>query len=166
MSVVWLVLLVAVQRLVELQLSRRNEARLVAAGAVEAGASHYPLFVALHAAWLAALLLTVPWDRPAATWPLAAFFALQPLRCWCIRSLGERWTTRVLVVPGAAAVRRGPYRWLRHPNYLVVVLEIALLPLAFGAVGLALAFSLANALLLAWRIRVEERTLRAAGTFR
>lgn len=162
MSIVWIVLLVAVQRLLELQLSRANELRLRAAGAVEFGAAHYALFVLLHAAWLLALLLAVPWDRPGHPWLLGAFFALQPLRYWCIRSLGGRWTTRVLVLPGSPRIRRGPYRWLRHPNYLIVALEITLLPLAYGAIRLALGFSLANALLLAWRIRVEERALGSA----
>jgi methyltransferase len=161
-SIVWIVLLVAVQRLLELQLSRANEVRLRAAGAIERGAAHYPLFVLLHTAWLVALLVAVPWNRPGNPWLLGAFFALQPLRYWCIRSLGGRWTTRVLVLHGAPRVRHGPYRWLRHPNYLIVALEIALLPLAYGAIRLALGFSLANALLLAWRIRVEERALRSA----
>lgn len=162
MSVVWIVLLVAAQRLLELRLSRRHEARLVAAGAVEFGAAHYPLFVLLHGGWLAALLFAVPWERPGHPWLLGAFFALQPLRCWCIRSLGGRWTTRVLVLPGAPPVRHGPYRWLRHPNYVVVTLELALLPLAYGMAAVALLAGLANALLLRHRVAVEERALRAA----
>lgn len=162
MSVVWAVLLVALQRLWELWLSRRHEAILRARGAVEYGAGDYPLFVLLHAGWLLGLLLAVPWDRPGEPILLLAYLALQPLRLWCIHSLGTRWTTRVLVLPGVPPVARGPYRWLRHPNYLVVTLELALLPLAFGAIALALLVSLANALLLRRRIRVEDRALAEA----
>ena len=153
------VALVALQRLAELWVARRNTARLLARGAVEHGAGHYPLLVALHAAWLLALVLLVPGDR----WPepvlLGLFLLLQPLRLWCIGSLGGRWTTRVIVPPGEPPLRRGPYRWLSHPNYLIVATEILLLPLAFGAWGIALVFSLLNALVLAWRIRVESAAL-------
>jgi len=154
-----IVLLVAVQRLGELLLARRNDRRLRAEGAVEHGRGHYPLLVALHAGWLAAIFLAVPPERPP-SWPLLALFAaMQAARVWVIVSLGRFWTTRVLVAPGQALVRRGPYRWLRHPNYVVVVAEIALLPLVFGAWKIAVAFSIANGLLLAWRIHVEERAL-------
>ncbi len=153
------VALVAAQRLAELAWSRRNERHLRALGAVEHGNGHYPVIVLLHAAWLVALLLAVPRQGPV-HWPLlAAFLALQPLRLWTIAALGDFWTTRVLTLPAAPLVRRGPYRWLRHPNYLIVAAEIALLPLAFGAWRLALAFSLANALVLRHRIRVEEAAL-------
>jgi methyltransferase len=152
--------LVTLQRLGELWLSARNERRLRKAGAVEVGRSHYPLMVTLHAAWLVGLWL-LAWDRPADWWLIAAYAVLQIARYWVIVSLGERWTTRVLVLPGAPLVRNGPYRFLRHPNYVVVALEIALLPLAFGLVGLAALFSFANAALLAWRIHVEDRALKA-----
>lgn len=163
MSLVWLVaLLVAGQRLGELAWSRRNEARLRARGAVEHGRGHYPLFVLLHAFWLVALPLSAPATARPDPWLLGAFLALQPVRLWCIAALGERWTTRVLVPPGAPLVARGPYRVLRHPNYLVVALEIPLLPLAFAAVLPALVFGLLNLALLAWRIRVEEAALRPA----
>ena len=153
------VALVALQRLVELAWSRRNERRLRARGAKEVGAAHYPVIAALHAGWLAALALAVPADAPADWWLLGLYLALQPLRYWAIASLGDRWTTRILVPPGEAPVRRGPYRWLRHPNYLVVALEIPLLPAAFGALELAAAFGVVNFALLAWRIRMEERAL-------
>ena len=158
------VLLVALQRLGELVVARRNTKRLLAAGAVERGRGHYPLIVALHAAWLASLPLVVPPDRwPSLPW-LILFLALQPLRAWAISSLGGRWTTRILVLPGAAPVSRGPYRWLRHPNYVVVALEILALPLAFGAPAHALLFSVLNAaLLLLVRIPAEERALAGAG---
>ncbi len=157
------VLLVAAQRLVELVVARRNTARLLARGAVEHGARHYPLIVLLHAAWLLTLPAVVPADRWPDPWLLGLFVLLQPLRAWVIASLGGRWTTRVIVLPGAAPVRHGPYRWLRHPNYLVVAAEIALLPAAFGAWAHALLFSALNAAMLAWRIRVEEAALDAPG---
>lgn len=150
---------VAALRLVELAWSRRNERRLRARGGIEVGARHYPLFILLHAGWLVALWLTVP----AATEPnaplIAVFLALQVARVWVIASLGPYWTTRIITVPGAALVRRGPYRWLRHPNYVVVTLEITILPLAFGAWPVAVAFSVFNALLLRHRIGVEEAAL-------
>ena len=159
-----LLALVTAQRLFELVLARRNTRRLLAEGAVERGRGHYPLIVALHAAWLATLPLVVPPDRwPSLPW-LLLFLALQPVRVWAISSLGGRWTTRILVLPGAAPVRRGPYRWLRHPNYVVVALEILALPMAFGAPAHALLFSLLNAaLLLLVRIPAEERALATAG---
>ncbi len=156
MSILWVVGLIALQRLWELLHAARNSRRLRAAGAVEHGAAHYPLFVLLHGGWLAGLLLVVPWERPGDPWLLLAYLALQPLRLWAIRSLGPFWTTRVLVLPGSTPVRRGPYRWLRHPNYAIVALEIPLLPLAYGVPGLALLFGGPNILLLAWRIRVED----------
>ena len=154
-----LVLLVAAQRLAELAFARRNARRLLAAGGVERGAGHYPLFMLLHGAWLAAIFLLVPDDAPV-LWPLLAIYALLQLgRAWVIASLGRYWTTRVITLPGAPLVRRGPYRFLRHPNYLVVAGEIAVLPLAFGAWEIAILFSLANAVLLAHRIRVEDTAL-------
>ena len=152
-------LLVAAQRLGELAYARRNTKRLMAAGGVEHGAGHYPLIVALHGGWLAALLVLVPPDAPASWGLLAGYALLQLGRLWIIVSLGARWTTRVIALPGARRVRRGPYRFLRHPNYLVVALEIPLLPLAFGAWQMALGFGLANLALLAHRIRVEARAL-------
>lgn len=154
-----IVLLVALQRLGELVYARRNEWRLRARGAVEHGARHYPLIVGLHAVWLLAIFLLVPADA-AILWPaLIAFLVLQGLRVWTVASLGAHWTTRVLVLPGAAPVRRGPYRWIKHPNYLIVAGEIALLPLAFGAWQITLVFTALNALILAWRIRVEDAAL-------
>jgi methyltransferase len=159
----WLVGFLVIQRLAELGWARRNTARLRAAGAVEFGAAHYPLMVALHVGWLLALAV-YSYGHDVAGWGLAAFVVLQAARLWVIASLGARWTTRVIVVPGSAAVRHGPYRWLRHPNYWVVALEIAVVPLALGLPWLALVFSLLNAALLAWRIRVENRALAWAQT--
>lgn len=153
------VLLVAVQRLGELVLARRNTQRLLARGGVEHGRRHYPLFVLLHGGWLLALFLFTPADAPV-IWPLmGVFLLLQGLRVWVVASLGPFWTTRVVTVPGVPLVCRGPYRWLRHPNYLVVIGEIAVLPLAFGQVALAVLFSILNLALLAHRVRIEERAL-------
>lgn len=153
------VALVAIQRIAELVYAGRNTRRLLAAGGIEHGAGHYPLFVALHGSWLAALILTVPPGLQPNLTLLLVFLLLQLARVWVVASLGRYWTTRIITLPGAPLVKRGPYRFLRHPNYLVVALEIATLPLAFGAVGLALGFSAANALLLWHRIRVEEAAL-------
>jgi methyltransferase len=163
-----LVVLVALQRLAELALSRRHERRLRSRGAVEVGAGHYPWMVALHAAFLASCLAEVwllarPFVPALAAIALAVLVAATALRIWTLRTLGGRWTTRVLVLPGAALVTGGPYRHLRHPNYLAVVLEVAALPLVHTAWATALAFSAANALLLRVRIRVEERALDGAG---
>ncbi len=152
-------LLVAAQRLGELAYARRNTKHLMAAGGVEHGARHYPLMVALHGGWLAALIALVPPDAPPGWGLLGGYALLQVGRLWIIVSLGARWTTRVIALPGAPLVRRGPYRFLRHPNYLIVALEIPLLPLAFGAWQIALGFGAANLALLAHRIRVEARAL-------
>jgi len=158
----WLVGFVAVQRVSELIYARSNTTRLRAEGGVEFGASHYPLIVALHALWLVGLWLLGS-DRPVVWWWLVAFIVLQVCRLWVIASLGRRWTTRVIVLPGAPPVARGPYRWFRHPNYFVVALEIAVVPLALGLPVYALAFSLANAAILIYRVRVENEAM-AAGT--
>lgn len=147
-----------IQRLAELGYARRNESRLRAKGAREVGARHYPLIVALHAAWLASLA-AFGWNQPVSAPWLAAFVALQLFRLWTLASLGERWTTRVLVLD-APLVARGPYRFMRHPNYALVVAEIAVAPLALGLSGVAVVFSALNAAALTWRIRVEDRALR------
>jgi methyltransferase len=154
--------LVALQRLGELAYARRNDRRLRAAGGIEYGRRHYPVLIAVHAAWLAAIAGLIP-AAAAPAWPwLGAYLVLQGLRVWTVASLGPYWTTRVIVVPGAPDVRRGPYRWLKHPNYLVVAGEIAVLPLVFGAWPIALVFTLANAAVLARRIRVEEQARAGA----
>jgi methyltransferase len=154
-----IVLLVAAQRVIEVAYARRNERRLRAAGGIEVGRRHYPLFFLLHGAWLLALLIFAPPDAPI-YWPLLILFAgLQVARLWVIATLGPAWTTRIITVPGAPLITRGPYRWTRHPNYLIVAAEIAVLPLAFGAWAIAGVFSIANALLLAHRIRTEDRAL-------
>lgn len=153
------VALVAIERLVELWYAQRNTRALLEDGGVEVGGNHYPLIVALHAAWLIAILATVPADAAASVPLLVLFLILQGFRAWVLLSLGRFWTTRVITVPGAPLVRRGPYRFVRHPNYVVVAAEIAVLPLVFGAWVVAIAFSALNAALLAWRISVEDQAL-------
>jgi methyltransferase len=155
----WIVAIVALLRIVELLYAGRNTRRLLARGGVEFARAQYPWFVALHAAWLLSLLVFIPADT-SPNWYLLGVFALaQVARVWIIATLGSFWTTRVITLPGAPLVRRGPYRFLRHPNYAIVCIEIAVLPLAFGAWPIALFFSLANAGLVAWRIRVEDAAL-------
>jgi methyltransferase len=160
MSVLHAVLaFVVVQRLFELALAAANTGRLRRLGGIEIDRLGYPVFVALHTAWLASIALLVP-AAAAPSWLLLGLFGvLQVGRLWVIATLGRRWTTRLVVLPQAAPVRAGPYRFFRHPNYLIVVGEIAVLPLAFGAVGIASVFSIANAVLLARRIRLEDRAL-------
>jgi methyltransferase len=153
--------LVTLQRLGELLVARRNTARLIADGGVERGADHYPLMVSLHAAWLIGLWV-LAWDRPANLAWLAAYLVLELLRIWVLASIGRRWTTRIIVVPGEALVRKGPYRFVPHPNYLVVAGEIAVLPLVFGLGVYALVFSALNAAMLWLRIRAEDAALRDA----
>ena len=157
--VLWILALVAVQRLGELWLARTNAERLIAHGAREVGAAHYPLFIALHSSWIVAILLTTPWlSQP--NWPLIGVFALmQFARFWVVASLGPYWTTRIITVDAAPLVRRGPYRWVRHPNYWVVSIEILVLPLAFGNWPVAALWTVLNALLLRHRIRIEEGAL-------
>jgi methyltransferase len=126
---------------------------------VEVDAGAYPLFVLLHAGWLASLAVFVPAET-VPNWPLIGLFAVLQLgRIWVIVSLGRYWTTRIISLPTAPLVRAGPFRYLRHPNYLLVAAEIAVLPLAFGAVAVAATFSVLNLALLARRIRIEERVL-------
>ncbi|RZJ01775.1 MAG: hypothetical protein EON90_01845 [Brevundimonas sp.] len=157
----WLVLgLVAAQRLWELWLADRNTKRLLAEGAVEVGPAHYPLFVVLHASWLAAIAIVTPWTAVPNLWWLALYVLLQFGRLWVISTLGRFWTTRIITLPGAPLETRGPYRYIRHPNYVVASLEILVLPLVFGQVWIALVWSVANALLVAWRIRIEDRALQ------
>jgi methyltransferase len=154
-----LLALVALLRLAELVYAQRNTRALLAQGGIEVGRDHYAAIVLVHALWLMSLFIFVPADA-GISWPwLGVFLALQALRAWVIASLGPYWTTRIVTLPGAPLVRRGPYRFLRHPNYLVVAGEILVLPLVFGAWRIALVFTLLNLAVLTWRIRVEERAL-------
>ena len=150
--------LVTLERLGELALARRNTRRLLAEGASEHAPGHYPLIVALHASWLACLWW-LALRQPLQPLFLALFLLIEIGRLWVLASLGERWTTRIIVLPDAPLVRRGPYRFIDHPNYVVVIAEILVLPLAFGLWRTALVFSALNALLLTIRIRAENRAL-------
>jgi len=158
---VWVLALVAAQRLAELALAAANTRRLLARGGREVGRGHYPLFIALHVSWLVAIVVATPIDSQP-VWPLIWVFAgLQLMRIWVIATLGPYWTTRVITLDGAPVVRSGPYRFIRHPNYWVVVGEIAVLPLAFHAWAVAIVWSTLNALLLRHRIGVETAALAA-----
>jgi methyltransferase len=154
-----LLALVALQRLADLVVARRNTKRLMQAGATEIGAAHYPLIVSVHAAWLLALVawaVFVP-QHLSMLW-LLVYIALQVLRLWVMLTLGRFWTTRIIVPREMPLICRGPYRFLRHPNYVVVALEIAALPLVIGAWPLAIIFSLLNAAILKVRITAENRS--------
>jgi len=155
--------LVTAQRLGELVLARRNTRRLLAQGGYEVGAAHYPLIVALHAAWLAGLwylgVLHAPAGQAIEPLWLTVFVLLQLGRVWVIASLGGRWTTRIIVLRGAPLVRHGPYRFLSHPNYWVVAGELLILPLAFGLAWYGLVFTLLNAAMMWIRIRAEAAAL-------
>ncbi|NNE84966.1 MAG: hypothetical protein HKN28_13460 [Alphaproteobacteria bacterium] len=158
---VWHILLalIVLQRLIELMVARINTRKLLAAGGIEHGARHYPVMVALHTAWLVSLAVFISADAALNPLWFIVFLFLQGGRVWIITSLGRYWTTRVITVPGAPLVKRGPYRWLRHPNYVVVVAEIAVVPLIAGAWEIALVFSIANAALLWHRVRIENAAL-------
>jgi methyltransferase len=153
-----LLVLVTAQRLSELLIAKRNTAALLAQGGVEHGAGHYPVMVLLHAAWLIGLWLFAAGLEP--NLPLAGLYLLlQAFRVWTLASLGPRWTTRIVIVPGETLVAKGPYRFMRHPNYAVVIAEILVLPLVFGLHVYGLVFSALNLALLAVRIRAEEAAL-------
>jgi methyltransferase len=162
-----ILVLVALQRLAELVYAERNTAALKRRGAVEIGRAHYPLIVILHAAWLAAILLFLPASGVVNWLLLAVFIVLQLLRVWVLATLGPYWTTRIITLDAAPLVRRGPYRFVRHPNYLVVSAEILVLPLVFGEIWIAILFTVLNGLMLAWRIHQEDGALaerRALGS--
>ena len=153
-----LLVYLTVQRLTELWWAKENAARLMAAGGIEHGRSHLPLMILFHAAWLAGLWL-LAYDRPVQPFFLALFVVLQIARFWVLATLGRRWTIRIIVVPGERLVAQGPYRFLRHPNYAVVIGEIAVVPLALGLPAYALVFSVLNAGMLAIRITAENAAL-------
>ena len=165
-SLAWVAPVVAAQRLGELWLCRRNRLRLLARGGREIRPDTYKTMVALHVLYLLSLSWeSHPWRAPAdiRTWAcLAALAAVTALRYWAIASLGEYWNTRVVIVPGTHLVRTGPYRFLRHPTYLVIVLEFLLFPLLMRAHVTLVLFSLANLAALRQRIRIEEEALREA----
>jgi methyltransferase len=152
--------LVTLQRGGELVLSRYNTHRLLARGAVEIAPRHYLLIVAVHAAWLISLW-AFGHDQPVNIAALLLYLVLQGFRFWVMLTLGSRWTTRIIVLPGQPLVSAGPYRFLSHPNYTVVAGEIAVLPLVLGLPLLAVVFTILNAAVLAIRIRSENRALAA-----
>jgi methyltransferase len=161
---VLLVAAVGVERLTELVVAMRNARWAFAHGGIESGRGHYPVMAAMHTAFLVACIAEVAVaDRPFLPWlgwpMLALVAASQALRWWCVATLGHQWNTRVIVVPGLSLVSAGPYRWLRHPNYVAVVVEVAALPLVHTAWVTALVFTVVNAAILAVRIPVEERAL-------
>jgi methyltransferase len=153
--------IVTLQRLAELVISSDNTRKLLARGAVEVAARHYPLIVAVHAAWLISLW-ALGRNQPVNATAFLFYLVLQGFRFWVMRTLGPRWTTRIIVLPQQALVSAGPYRFLSHPNYAVVSLEIAVLPMALGLPLLAVIFSILNAAVLAVRIRAENRALAAS----
>lgn len=150
---------VTLQRLGELALARQNAAALLALGAREVAPGHYPLIVAVHAAWLACLWWLAP-GRDIQWFLIGLFVVLQLARVWVIRTLGPRWTTRIIILPGAPRIDTGPFRYLSHPNYAVVMAELVLLPLAFGLPGVAMLFFALNAVVLAIRITAENKALK------
>jgi methyltransferase len=150
--------LVTLQRAAELVISSRNTRELIARGAVEVAPRHYPLIVAVHAAWLIGLW-AFGHDQPVNIIILLFYVALQGFRFWVMQTLGPRWTTRIIVLPGEPLVSSGPYRFLSHPNYAVVAAEIAVLPLVLGLAWLAVIFTVLNTAVLAIRIRAENRAL-------
>lgn len=158
---VLLLLFVTLERLAELVLARRNTRALLAQGAVEHAPGHYPLIVLLHAAWLIGLWVFGASQPVSAFW-FAVFMLLQVARVWVLATLGPRWTTRIIVLPDVPLVAKGPYRFVSHPNYLVVIGEIAVLPLCFGLWWFAILFSLLNAAVLTIRIRAEGAALARA----
>jgi len=147
------------QRLGELVIARRNTAALMARGAREVGAGHYPVMVAMHSAWIAALVV-FGWNQPASLPWLALYAVLQVFRIWILGTLGARWTTRVIVLDGEALVARGPFRYVRHPNYMLVVAEIIVAPMVLGLWWVAVVWTVLNALMLRHRIAVEDDALR------
>jgi methyltransferase len=149
---------VTLERLTELLYARRNTRRLLERGAREHGAGHYPLIVAVHALWLATLWWLAPTRAVDLFW-LALFILVELMRAWVLSTLGPRWTTRIIALPNEPLVTGGPYRFVNHPNYWVVIAEIAVLPLVFGLWKVALIFTLLNAAVLTIRIRAENEAL-------
>lgn len=150
---------VVIQRLAELVYASANTRRLLSEGGQEHGARHYPLFIILHGGWLISIaLFAVPETQPS-LFLLNALIASQTFRFWTLASIGRWWTTRIISAPHFPRVKKGPYRFIKHPNYALVVVEIALLPFLLGAPAMAITFSVLNAALLWWRIRVENAVL-------
>ncbi|HWK22435.1 MAG TPA: isoprenylcysteine carboxylmethyltransferase family protein [Ureibacillus sp.] len=169
MFILLFILIVILQRIIEVIIAKRNEKRMLAAGAYEAGASHYPYMIALHVSFFISLLTeTFLFDRtisPIFLLLFPLFLLVQGLRVWCLASLGPFWNTKIIILPGANVVKKGPYNFIRHPNYLVVSIEILLLPLMFQAYFTAICFTLLNFAMLAVRIPTEEKALIEATNY-
>jgi len=164
-----ILILVILQRLTEVFIAKRNENWMLSQGAYEVGSSHYPYMVSLHVGFFLFLIIEVVTNHKnlSPLFPLLflLFIAVQALRIWCIRSLGSFWNTKILILPAAKVVRKGPYTFMRHPNYAVVCLEIILLPLMFQAYFTAFCFTLLNVTMLSVRIPIEEKALRDATNY-
>lgn len=159
---------VIIQRVVELFIAKRNEKVMLAKGAYEVGATHYPFMILLHVSFFVFLLIEVNFFKSIGTVNfnlLIVFLLLQMLRVWCLVSLGPFWNTKIIILPGAEVVVKGPYSFLRHPNYLVVCLEIAVLPLMFQAYVTAICFTILNVIILSIRIPIEEKALKEATNY-
>lgn len=158
------------QRLIELFVAKRNEKWMLGQGAFEVGAAHYPIMVTMHISFFISLLAEVVvlgrMLSPFWILLLGIFLLTQTARIWCLLLLGKFWNTKIIILPGAAVVRRGPYRWLRHPNYLIVGIELLVLPLLFGAYFTAVLYSLLNVWMLSVRIPAEEKALKEATDYR
>ena len=164
-----IITVVIIQRLVELMIARRNEKWMLRQGAYESGARHYPLMVMMHIAFFLSLLLEVSIGNRTLSpfWIalLTLFILAQVVRIWCLASLGRFWNTKIIILPGADVVKKGPYRFIRHPNYLIVTTELLVLPLLFSAYFTAILFSLLNVWMLSVRIPVEEKALKEATNY-
>ena len=159
---------VILQRLVELVIAKKNETSMLAKGAYEIGASHYKYMILLHASFFVSFLVEVVYFKSLLTanyWLLIVFLVLQLFRVWCLASLGTFWNTKIIILPGANVVVKGPYKFIRHPNYLVVCLEIAVLPLMFEAYVTAICFTILNLIMLSVRIPIEEKALKEATNY-
>lgn len=161
--------IVILQRLIELRIARKNERWMRAQGAFEVGQSHYPYMVLMHLLFFISLIVEVTSAQmPLATaWVLyfAIFLAAQGFRIWCLVTLGHFWNTKILILPGASVIKKGPYRWLRHPNYVIVSVELMTLPLMFNAYFTAFLFTVLNLCILRVRIPIEEQALREATNY-
>ena len=167
----WIVLsIVIIQRLAELGIAKNNEKRMKAEGAYEVGTRHYPIIVLLHTAFFVSLLVEVVVRQPSLSpiWGilLTIFLLTQVLRVWCLSSLGKFWNTKIIILPGADVVMKGPYRFIRHPNYVIVATEILVLPLLFGAYFTAILFTVLNAWMMSVRIPQEEKALKDATNYK
>lgn len=165
-----IIAIVILQRLIELVIARRNEKWMLHQGAFEAGARHYPLMVMMHIAFFLSLLLEISiGDRTLSSFwlvLLTLFLIAQVARIWCLASLGKFWNTKIIILPGADVVKKGPYRFIRHPNYVIVTIELLVLPLLFSAYFTAIIFSLLNLWMLSVRIPAEEKALKKATNYK